>query len=264
MMPDRISCEHASLVSSILFECTFARWFHKVPHLLQTEALVCTMQLCSRPRSCTAATAVRNRPSQKQRCALVFTRAAAVSQNVNTVSANYMSAEEKHALVRRLIAAKDDSGLSLDEIGERLGVTNVFAGQILHNQARSIELHAKAHARNSLCRHAATGNTAQCDLACMPARTLRVWSAWTMRCKLAPRTRAVSEPAALQTQLKPDLEEKLRKAVPGISEEDIAAMRKCPSRSYDPNILQDPHIFRMNEAVLHFGQSIKTLVNEKV
>jgi cyanate lyase len=28
--------------------------------------------------------------------------------------------------------------------------------------------------------------------------------------------------------------------------------------------MQDPHIFRMNEAVLHFGQSIKSIVNEKV
>ena len=43
----------------------------------------------------------------------------------------------------------------------------------------------------------------------------------------------------------------------------MATMRRAPSRSYDPNLTQDPHIFRMQEAVLHFGQSIKTIVNEK-
>jgi cyanate lyase len=47
-----------------------------------------------------------------------------------------MRAAEKHQLVRRLIAAKEESGLTLDDIGEKLGVTNVFAGQVLHNQVR--------------------------------------------------------------------------------------------------------------------------------
>ena len=33
--------------------------------------------------------------------------------------------------------------------------------------------------------------------------------------------------------------------------------------SHDPNIIQEPHVYRMNEAVLHYGESIKKIVNEK-
>jgi len=40
-------------------------------------------------------------------------------------------------------------------------------------------------------------------------------------------------------------------------------MQKCPMRSYDPNILQEPHIFRMTEVCAHYGESILSVINEK-
>ncbi len=38
---------------------------------------------------------------------------------------------------------------------------------------------------------------------------------------------------------------------------------KPPLRSYDPNLIQDPTVYRLNEAVMHFGESIKEIINEE-
>eukprot|EP00123_Amoebidium_parasiticum_P019419 comp25208_c0_seq1/m.46970 comp25208_c0_seq1/g.46970 ORF comp25208_c0_seq1/g.46970 comp25208_c0_seq1/m.46970 type:complete len:189 (-) comp25208_c0_seq1:383-949(-) len=66
-----------------------------------------------------------------------------------------------------------------------------------------------------------------------------------------------------QAQLKPETEAKLQKSVPYLSDADIAEMKKCPHRSYDPAQLQEPNIYRTHEAVMHYGLSIKALINEK-
>ena len=34
-------------------------------------------------------------------------------------------------------------------------------------------------------------------------------------------------------------------------------------RSYDPTIIQEPNIYRMTEVCLHYGDSIKEVMNEK-
>ncbi|GLJ53865.1 hypothetical protein SUGI_1150240 [Cryptomeria japonica] len=65
-----------------------------------------------------------------------------------------------------------------------------------------------------------------------------------------------------QAQLKPNTVESLRKAVPSLKDDHIAAMMRPPMRSYNPNILQEPCIYRLNEAVMHFGESIKEVINE--
>jgi cyanate lyase len=39
-------------------------------------------------------------------------------------------------------------------------------------------------------------------------------------------------------------------------------MQKCPMRSFDPSIMQDPLIYRLVEAAQHYGQSIKNVVND--
>ncbi|KAG2327325.1 hypothetical protein Bca52824_010053 [Brassica carinata] len=39
-------------------------------------------------------------------------------------------------------------------------------------------------------------------------------------------------------------------------------MMSSPWRSYDPNLIQEPTIYRLNEAVMHFGESIKEIINE--
>ncbi|QBQ56019.1 hypothetical protein [Nitrosococcus wardiae] len=40
-------------------------------------------------------------------------------------------------------------------------------------------------------------------------------------------------------------------------------MRKCPIRSYDPSILQEPHIYRMNEVCGHYGEAILAVIHEQ-
>ncbi|KAE9617623.1 hypothetical protein Lal_00043280 [Lupinus albus] len=66
-----------------------------------------------------------------------------------------------------------------------------------------------------------------------------------------------------QAQLKPQTAPKLRAALPDLTEEFLIEMLKPPLRSYDPNLIQDPTVYRLNEAVMHFGESIKEIINEE-
>ncbi|XP_078173702.1 cyanase [Carex rostrata] len=66
-----------------------------------------------------------------------------------------------------------------------------------------------------------------------------------------------------QAQLKPDTAPKLRKAIPALSDELVELMMAPPFRSFHPDIIQEPAIYRLNEAVLHFGESIKEIINEE-
>ena len=59
-----------------------------------------------------------------------------------------------------------------------------------------------------------------------------------------------------QAQLKKGTEAKLGKLVPGLTKDLLKGMRKCPMRSYDPTVLQEPHIYRMTEVCAHYGESI--------
>lgn len=47
-----------------------------------------------------------------------------------------------------------------------------------------------------------------------------------------------------QAQLKPDTAPKLRAAVPQLTDELIKEMMEPPLRSYDPQLIQDPLIYR--------------------
>lgn len=66
-----------------------------------------------------------------------------------------------------------------------------------------------------------------------------------------------------QAHLKPATAEKLKALIPGISNDDIKSMQKIPFRSFDPLIMQEPFIYRLVEAMQHYGQGLKLLVNEK-
>ncbi|KAF8723063.1 hypothetical protein HU200_022213 [Digitaria exilis] len=66
-----------------------------------------------------------------------------------------------------------------------------------------------------------------------------------------------------QAQLKPDTAPKLRAALPALTDEDLGLMMEPPFRSYDPDIIQEPAIYRLNEAVMHFGESVKEIINEE-
>ena len=105
---------------------------------------------------------------------------------------------EKKELVAELLAAKDASGKTWDELADALGYCNVYVAQLFHNQA----------------------------------------------------------------QLKPKAEPILTKLVPGLTKEHLNEMRKCPMRSYDPFIIQEPNIYRMTEVCLHYGDGIKAVMNE--
>jgi cyanate lyase len=67
-----------------------------------------------------------------------------------------------------------------------------------------------------------------------------------------------------QAQLKAGTADALRAAVPGLTDDHLDAMKRCPMRSYDPAIVQEPHIYRTTEAVLHYGESIKAVMNEEL
>jgi len=66
-----------------------------------------------------------------------------------------------------------------------------------------------------------------------------------------------------QAQLKPQTALKLKEVFPEINDNDLTQMQLAPMRSYNKGIIQEPLIYRMNEAVMHNGESIKEIVNEK-
>ncbi|XP_019181438.1 PREDICTED: cyanate hydratase [Ipomoea nil] len=66
-----------------------------------------------------------------------------------------------------------------------------------------------------------------------------------------------------QAQLKPETVPKLREALPSLVDHQIQEMMRPPMRSYDPNLIQEPTVYRLNEAVMHFGESIKEIINEE-
>ena len=92
--------------------------------------------------------------------------------------------------------------------------------------------------------------------------------------------------------------EALRKAVPGLTDGHISLMQRCPMRSWDPELIKEPHIYRLYEvshrtgapaacgfwlityrrekvavesaaepsglqAVMHYGEAIKAIMNEE-
>lgn len=67
-----------------------------------------------------------------------------------------------------------------------------------------------------------------------------------------------------QAKLTPATAEKLRQVLPEIEEADLVEMRDSfPMRSYDAELLKEPHIYRTYEAVTHYGTAIKGIINEQ-
>ena len=44
---------------------------------------------------------------------------------------------------------------------------------------------------------------------------------------------------------------------------DIEAMQRCPMRGFDSEILKEPNVYRTYEAITHYGEAIKCLINEQ-
>lgn len=66
-----------------------------------------------------------------------------------------------------------------------------------------------------------------------------------------------------QAQLKPGRVAALRKAVPALSDTDLEHMQRCPYRSFNETVREEPLVYRLEEAVLHYGEGLKSVVNEK-
>ncbi|KAJ0970429.1 hypothetical protein J5N97_023306 [Dioscorea zingiberensis] len=52
-------------------------------------------------------------------------------------------------------------------------------------------------------------------------------------------------------------------AIPSLNDELVAEMMLPPFRSFRSDLLQEPAVYRLNEAVMHFGESIKEIINEE-
>lgn len=66
-----------------------------------------------------------------------------------------------------------------------------------------------------------------------------------------------------QAQLRPNRVDALRKVVPELSDSDLSDMQRCPYRSFDETVRDEPLVYRLVEAVLHYGEGLKSIVNEK-
>eukprot|EP00984_Skeletonema_dohrnii_P014436 scaffold6062_cov100-Skeletonema_dohrnii-CCMP3373.AAC.4 len=101
---------------------------------------------------------------------------------------------------KRMLDAKEQSGLSYDELASKLGVTNTYTAQLLMGQAK-----------------------------------------------------LTSETAI-----------KLQEALPDASKQDIEDMTTAfPMRAFDEEILKEPNVYRTYEAITHYGEAIKSIINEQ-
>ncbi|KAH6557717.1 hypothetical protein KP509_1Z098700 [Ceratopteris richardii] len=67
-----------------------------------------------------------------------------------------------------------------------------------------------------------------------------------------------------QAPLPDSLAKPLLNAVPQLGTNNLLeSMKPIPMRSCDPSTLQDPTIYRFNEAVAHNAESIKKIINEE-
>lgn len=67
-----------------------------------------------------------------------------------------------------------------------------------------------------------------------------------------------------QAKLTKDTAAKLQEALPSVSAEDVKAMVSAfPMRSFDDEILKEPNVYRTYEAITHYGEAIKSIINEQ-
>ena len=67
-----------------------------------------------------------------------------------------------------------------------------------------------------------------------------------------------------QAQLTAETAPKLRQALPALTDDDLTEMQATfPMRSFDDAILKEPHVYRTYEAVTHYGEAIKRIINEQ-
>ena len=67
-----------------------------------------------------------------------------------------------------------------------------------------------------------------------------------------------------QAKLTKETAVKLQEALPSASLDDIHDMQSSfPMRNFDDQILKEPNIYRTYEAITHYGEAIKSIINEQ-
>jgi cyanate lyase len=67
-----------------------------------------------------------------------------------------------------------------------------------------------------------------------------------------------------QAKLAKETSQKLAEVLPAIDDEDLRSMQSdFPMRTFDSDILKEPHVYRMYEAITHYGVAIKSIINEQ-
>ena len=67
-----------------------------------------------------------------------------------------------------------------------------------------------------------------------------------------------------QAKLTPTTAAKRQQAIPSISAVALEDMQKSfPMRNFDDEILKEPNMYRLYEAITHYGEAIKSIVNEQ-
>jgi len=66
-----------------------------------------------------------------------------------------------------------------------------------------------------------------------------------------------------QARLTEETAPKLQQIVPGLTDETLLLMQRCPMRSFNEDILQEPNVYRTYEAIMHYGEAIKHIINEE-
>ena len=127
--------------------------------------------------------------------AAVIRAASASPRTYSSISATDIAERTK-----RMLDAKEQSGLSYDELASKLGLTNTYTAQLLMGQAKL------------------TKETAM----------------------------------------------KLQEALPAASQQDVHDMQNTyPMRAFDEAILKEPNVYRTYEAITHYGEAIKSIINEQ-
>lgn len=67
-----------------------------------------------------------------------------------------------------------------------------------------------------------------------------------------------------QAKLTPSMATKLLETLPNLEEQDVLDMQeRYPMRSFSDDILKEPSVYRTYEAITHYGEAIKSIINEQ-
>ena len=138
-------------------------------------------------------------PTLPTRAVDAFAHERARATRANARMYTTWEADETIARVQRVLAVKEQSGKTFDELANSLGLTNTYTVQLFLGQA----------------------------------------------------------------QLKPATAEKLKAALPDLEDDDVKGMQGAPMRGFEDEILKEPNVYRTHEAITHYGEAIKTLINEQ-